>query len=224
MAVRVLIPAYNEANAIGEVIDKVKSKGLTLLVVDDGSSDNTAEIAISKKVDVLRHTTNLGKGASLKDGFNDTLKGDYESVLVLDGDGQHDPGEIPNFLKKMRESGADIVVGNRMNDIQSMPLKRKLTNKFMSYLISKIAKQEIPDTQCGYRMIKTKVLKDIKISTSKYEIESEILLKAAKKGYKIQSVPIKTIYKGQKSQINPVTDTIRFFSFLFKILREKDNV
>jgi len=221
LGIRVLIPAYNESRTIGEILDQVKSLGLSALVIDDGSVDNTFNIAIDKKVEVLRHLKNMGKGASLREGFQDTIKKNFEAVIVMDGDGQHDPSEITKFINESKQQDADIIVGNRMHDTKTMPFKRKLTNKFMSYLISKITKQNIPDTQCGYRLIKTKVLKNIKFSTSNYEIESELLIRAARKGCHIHSIPIKTIYKDEKSQINPVVDTIRFFSFLFKILTEK---
>ncbi len=185
MGVRVLIPAYNEASTIGDVIKSIRSQGLDVLVIDDGSTDNTYDIAQINSASVIRHAMNKGKGASLREGFEDTLKKDYDAVIVMDGDGQHDPQEIQKFLKEVSSSDADIIVGNRMEDVTTMPFKRKMTNRFMSYLISKVAKQDIPDTQCGYRLIKTKALKSVKFLTSNYEIESELLIKASRKGFKI---------------------------------------
>ncbi len=97
---------------------------------------------------------------------------------------------------------------------KDMPLLRVFTNKFMSWFISSLAGQRIPDTQCGFRLIKKDVLNKINLRTRKYETESEIIIKAARLGFKVESVPIKTVYKGEKSQINPIIDTLRFIKFI----------
>jgi hypothetical protein len=139
----------------------------------------------------------------------------------MDGDGQHHAGDVDNFLKKMDETNADIVIGNRMSDTSSMPLTRHLTNRIMSFFISKICGHRIPDTQCGFRLIKRSVLENIRFKSSNFEIESELLLKAAKKGFRIESVPIKTIYADEESRINPVIDTVRFIAFLIKTMVQR---
>jgi len=99
-----------------------------------------------------------------------------------------------------------------------MPLRRRITNRFMSSVISFLAGQSLPDTQCGYRLISTRVLRSVPLTTDKYEIESEVLIEAANAGFKIKSIPIKSIYRGQKSQIRPFRDTMRFLSFIFQTL------
>jgi hypothetical protein len=134
----------------------------------------------------------------------------------MDGDGQHETSDIDNFIRKMEDSDAGIVIGNRMSDTSSMPPVRKFTNRIMSFVISKLCGCKIPDTQCGFKLIKKVVLQNINLESSKYEIESEILIKSAKKGFKIESVPVKTVYKGEMSKINPVVDTIRFLTLLIK--------
>ena len=118
----------------------------------------------------------------------------------------------------MDETCAYIVIGNRMSDTAIMPIARKLTNKFMSYLISRMCGHDIPDTQCGFRLIKRRVLESVSLNSSNYEIESELLLKAAKNGFKIESVPVKTIYEDEESRINPFVDTIRFIAFLVRTM------
>ncbi len=213
----ILIPSYNEARTIGAITKELKSRGLTVYVVDDGSTDNTANIAAREGAVVIAHDRNKGKGASLIEGFDRILKESFDAVLIVDGDGQHATGDVDNFFKKMAETGADIVIGNRMLDTASMPVIRRITNRIMSRVISKMCGENIPDTQCGFKLIKRNVLESIKFEFSNFEIESEILLKAARKGFKIESVPVKTVYRDETSNIKPIFDTIRFLSFLIKM-------
>jgi glycosyltransferase involved in cell wall biosynthesis len=216
----VLIPSYNEARTIGRIVREVTILGLSACVVDDGSSDDSASIAESEGALVFRHMKNLGKGASLREGFRRILEKDFNAVVLMDGDGQHEPGSIPDFIKAMDTTGADIVIGNRMLDTKAMPYVRKTTNRFMSYVISKMCGQRIPDTQCGYRLIKRKVLEEVKLDSANFEIESELLVRASRKSFRISSVPIKTIYRGEKSNINPMLDTLRFITFIARMNSE----
>ncbi len=213
----ILIPSYNESRTIGAITKELKARGLTVYVVDDGSTDRTADIAALQGAVIIAHDKNKGKGASLIEGFDRILKENFDAVLVMDGDGQHAIDDVDSFFNKMAQTGADIVIGNRMLDTASMPLVRKITNKMMSRIISKMCKQTIPDTQCGFKLIKRNVLESIKFEFSNFEIESEILIKAAKNGFKIESVPVKTVYQGETSKIKPIFDTIRFLSFLFRM-------
>ncbi|MFH0764206.1 MAG: glycosyltransferase family 2 protein [Candidatus Omnitrophota bacterium] len=212
----VLIPSYNEAKTIGPIIKRLKARGITVYIVDDGSTDRTYSIAAAEGAVVLRHKENTGKGASLREGFKHILKKGFGAVLVMDGDNQHEADSIGDFTKKMEETGTDIVIGNRMSDNASMPIVRNFTNRFMSWLISKICGQRVPDTQCGFRLIKAHVLEKIRLESSNFEIESEIILKASRLGFKIESVPIKAVYQDEKSRINPIIDTVRFIFFIVK--------
>ncbi len=135
------------------------------------------------------------------------LKNGYEALIAMDGDGQHSPSDIAAFVACYQNTNADIVSGNRMHNPKGMPLVRLATNRLMSWLISLICRQHIPDTQCGFRLIKTKVLQAIKLESSDFEIETEVLIKASKKGFKIASVGIQTIYRDEVSKIQPVRDT-----------------
>ena len=221
MKICVIIPAYNESLHIAALVDQIKSMKLDVLVIDDGSQDNTAAIAREHGAVVLRNEANQGKGASLKKGFDYTLKGDFDAAVALDGDGQHLPEEIAHFINLAQKSSAAIFVGNRMDNSRNMPLDRYLTNKFMSWLISLVAGQRVPDTQCGYRLIKRELLDKFDLHTANYEIESEMLIQAARRGAKIDSVLIKAVYNGTKSQINPFRDTLRFIRYIFKAAVKK---
>lgn len=217
MKICVIIPSLNESNSIAELVKKIIELKLDVLVIDDGSQDNTSEIARNSGARVIRNEVNEGKGASLSKGFRYCLENGYDALITMDGDGQHSPDDLPAFIRSA-DSDNSIIVGNRMKNSRNMPLVRLLTNKFMSWLISKVAKQRIPDTQCGFRLIKRQVLEKIQLSTSRYEAESEILIKASRLGFKIGSVPIKSVYRGEVSKINPITDTIRFIKYIRKEL------
>lgn len=213
----VIIPTYNEAKAIKRVVMTTREQGLDVLVIDDGSSDGTPVLAGSAGARVIVNEKNMGKGACLIKGFGEALRQGYDAVITMDGDGQHLPQEAAKFVKTAAAHlKCGIIVGNRMGQRGSMPFIRVATNKFMSWLISLVCRQEIPDTQCGYRLIRRKVLEQIKLSTAKYETESEMLIKASRLGYIICSIPVTSVYDGATSHINPITDTLRFFSFLFK--------
>lgn len=216
MKVCVLIPALNEARTIGKIVQAVRGQNLDVVVIDDGSSDRTGEIAKENGAKVIRHEMKKGKGASLRDGFNDVLQNDYGGVIILDGDGQHDVDEIKKFLQEAKLYPKTVVVGNRMQDIQKMPFLRVLTNKIMSGLISLTCGVSIPDSQCGYRYIPTEVLRQIHLTCDDYEIETEILIKVRKQGFSVRSIPIKTIYAQETSYIHPVKDTLRFISYYLR--------
>lgn len=212
------MPTYNEEKTIGELISRVRRvhSDIDIVVIDDGSSDSTYRIAKQNMAIVLKSRTNQGKGASLIKGFNYALLQNYDALITMDSDGQHEPADIAYFLRLANYSDSGIFIGNRMLKPKDMPFIRFLTNKFMSWVISKVIKQYIPDTQCGFRLIKAEVLKKIGLKTCKYETESEILIKAARLGYRIESIPIKSIYSGQMSRINPFTDACRFFRLIAK--------
>ena len=214
----VVMPTYNEAKEIGRIIKKVLAQGLEVVIIDDGSPDNTSQVAANNGAIVLKNQNNEGKGASLIKGFDYAMKNNFDTVITMDGDGQHLAEDIPLFLQAAKCSDSAIFIGNRMLKTKSMPWLRLLTNKFMSWLISEIIKQEVPDSQCGFRLIKKELLKKLKLTTSRYETESEILIDAARLGFKIESVPIKTVYSGEKSQIKPFSDALRFIKFLVKEL------
>ncbi|NQT06677.1 MAG: glycosyltransferase family 2 protein [Candidatus Omnitrophica bacterium] len=217
----VLIPTYNESRMIGELLSEVKNSGHDIVVVDDGSSDNTGKIAHENGAAVIMHKENMGKGASLKSGFAHALVNGYEAVIIMDGDGQHSPKDIERFVKSAKITGADLIIGNRMENPKAMPFIRWATNKCLSHVISKISGQYIPDTQCGFRLIKRRLLEKIILVTSKFETESEMLIRAGRKNFRIHSIPIKSIYNNEVSTIHPLKDAFRFIRLIFKINAEE---
>ncbi len=218
----VIIPTYNESRKIAKLISAIRQYNLDVLVVDDGSTDRTSFIAQNSRAYVLRSRNNKGKGASLIRGFNYALANEYDAVVTMDGDGQHQAQDLAYFIRLAKYSDNGILIGNRMQRIKNMPLVRVLANRIMSWFISCLVRQKIPDTQCGFRLIKKEVLRRLRLTTSKYETESEMLIKAGRLGFKIKSVPIKTIYSGEKSQINPFIDTLRFIRFIVKEIHNRD--
>src|ERR1700693_4340846 len=147
-----IIPPYCEGRFIGQVVRQALQYVRTVLVVDDGSPDNTATEAKAAGAKVIRHSTNLGKGAALKTGLDYAVSIGADFFLFLDADGQHDPSEIPVLIDAINRSNADLVVGNRMGNLKSMPIIRRWTNLFMSWQIGRICKIPIPDSQCGFRL------------------------------------------------------------------------
>jgi len=214
-----LIPAYNEAGHIGDVIRRVAGflPLANILVIDDGSSDKTVVEAEETGVEVSCNRHNMGKGATLLRGFK-IMSGrpGIEAVLTLDADGQHAPEEIPSFISAYRKKSADIVIGSRMEDITGMPWLRKFTNWFTSSIISMRAGVRIDDSQSGYRLLRLETVNGLELVTRNFDLESEILIKAARTGAVITSVPIETIYGEETSKINPFIDTWRFLILVFR--------
>ena len=212
----VVIPAYQAEHSIGTLVQAVVDQNLPVIVVDDASTDDTAGKARGAGARVVRLPVNRGKGAALCAGFSKALEGPYDWVLTMDSDGQHPPGEISKFLEAAQQKGADIVVGNRMEDPKGMPLIRRFTNHCMSRLLSRLIRQEVPDSQCGFRLIRRRVLEKIHLTTHRFEIESELVVKGAQAGFKIVSIPVPSVYPRGASFIRPLSDTIRFLRFLLK--------
>ena len=212
-----LIPAYNEAARVGEVVTQARRHVDEVVVIDDGSGDGTAAVAEKAGAKVLRHEQNRGKGGAIATALEYFGRSDAEFAILLDADGQHDPSEITKFLEIARREQADVVVGTRMGDTKDMPAVRRLTNQFTSWVTSKLAHQRIPDSQCGYRLFRRNVLKDLRLSTARFETETEMLVQAVHAGHKLTSLPIRTIYEsGRASHVHPVRDPLRFFRFVWK--------
>ena len=210
-----VIPAYQEEKHVGEVAQRTRAQLENVLVVDDGSTDATAERARSSGVDVVIHPQNRGKGESIKTGLRYWLERGSEYVVLLDADGQHLPEEISRFVESAgSESNAKVFIGSRMNDTSTMPLVRRVVNRYMSGEISRVCGQQIPDTQCGFRMLHRDIIPEVLSGASRFEYETEMLIIASRKGHRVASVPITTVYSDEVSSINPVRDTVRFFKLM----------
>lgn len=221
-----IIPAYNEERHITEVVNRTLEQLDNVLVVDDGSSDQTSLRARTAGAQVIVHDRNQGKGASIQSGLRHWMNRDFDYILILDADGQHSPEEIDAFIAAASASSAELLVGTRMADTKQMPFVRRVVNRYMSRRISKLCGQEVPDTQCGFRMVRSDTIPDLLIDSSRFDYETEMLIVASWRGFRIDSVPITTIYADEVSSINPWTDTFRFFRLIKKYekLRAEANV
>ena len=215
----VIIPAYHEESHIGEVVRRTRKQLDHVLVVDDGSTDATAERAREAGAEVVVHRQNRGKGESIKTGFRYWLDRQMTWVFVIDADGQHRPEEIATFIDAAMVDGASLLIGNRMTDTRCMPIVRRLVNHWMSKRISRACRQTIPDTQCGFRMIYRHLIPELLGGSERFDYETEMLIIASRKGFRIESVPISTVYSDEVSSIHPVRDTIRFFQLMYRYRR-----
>lgn len=212
-----VIPAYNEESAVAAVVAGCRQQGLPVYVVDDGSSDATAERSRAAGAEVVVHERNLGKGPALEHGLERAAADGFEAVIFLDSDGQHDPAELPAFLQAAAE-GADLVLGCRGFD-QRMPFVRRSTNRFLGWVLSKIAGQSLGDTQSGYRLVRCELWPKIRPQSGRFAAESEMLVKAARAGARLAFVTIKTIYvEGRASHIRPVRDTWLFLGLVLRLV------
>jgi len=204
----VLIPAYNEGAHISAIISGVLAQGLPVLVVDDGSQDETAQRAQMAGAVVLRHGVNRGKGSALATGFGWARDHRVEAVITMDADGQHDPADLPAFCMALARDAADLIIGQR--DFSRMPPARRVANTLGSALLSLAIGQAIYDNQCGYRALNQRALHCLTIVQGRFDAEVAMIVQAARLGLRIGWVPIRTIYGNERSHIHPLRDTILF--------------
>lgn len=213
-----IIPAYNEEKRIGEVIAGVRQTIPDVIVIDDGSQDATAALAEKTGSYVIRHGQNRGKGMALRTGISHALKQGYDAVMTVDGDGQHDPAEIPKFLAAFASDKGDIIIGARLWDKTAIPLYRYIPNQIGIFCISRAAGCRIDDTQSGYRLYKMEVLKSVQLETTGFETETEVLIKAGKAGFRIYSMPVSAIYHGDyTTNFRPIRDFYRISILFLKL-------
>ena len=210
-----VIPAYREERHVGEVVLRTRAQLDYVLVVDDGSSDQTALHAQEAGAEVIVHPRNRGKGEAIKTGLRHWFDRQMEFVIILDADGQHRPEEIDRFVAAaVAPAGPKFLIGNRMGDVAHMPALRRMVNRYMSRRISRVCGQEIPDTQCGFRMLHRDLIPEMFGGAERFDYETEMLFFASRKGHRIDSVPISTVYSDEVSSIHPVRDTVRFLKLM----------
>lgn len=219
--VAALIPAYQEARHLRDVAVRARAMVATVLVVDDGSHDATAQEASAAGAEVIRHPHNRGKGAAIKTGLRTLLERGFEYVIVLDGDGQHLPEEISRFLDAAAACpGVPLVIGSRMRESARMPFLRRWTNRLLSRGISRLCGVPVPDTQCGFRLLHRSLIPAVFCESNAFEYETEMILIAGRRGYPILSVPISTIYADEVSRIRPLRDGWRILRLLLRYRRK----
>ena len=205
-----IIPCCNEAEALPDVLARLQPWVPNRFVVDDGSTDATATVAAAAGAQVLRHPANCGKGKALRTGFAELSVRGYEWALVLDGDGQHAPEDIPKFFACADQTGARLVVGNRLGEPEKIPLVRRWVNRIMTTLLSRRSGRPLADSQCGFRLIHLDTLAQLTLHADHFETESELLVRWARAGFALEFVPVQVIYRHNQSKIHPLVDTWRW--------------
>ena len=212
-----VIPAYQDEKHIGDIVRRTRERLDYVLVIDDGSSDQTGQRAREAGAEVITHDQNRGKGEAIKTGLGHLMTREITWVSLLDSDGQHLPEEIDRFLTAAtRAIRPTFLIGNRMNDLTEMPFIRRVVNRYMSSQISRLCRQEIPDTQCGFRMVNRQLVPELLSGGNRFEYQTEVLITASRNGYHIESVPISTVYSDQVSKIHPMRDAVRFLKLMWR--------
>ena len=215
----VIIPAFNEEIAINSIIQKSFKYVDDVLVIDDGSSDGTYEIASKSKALIIKHETNLGKGVSLKDAFNKVS--DYDVVVTIDGDGQHNPDEIPLLIKPILDGDADLVNGSRYMEgfDDDTPSYRRVGQRVLDIATNLTSGTHVTDSQSGFRAFRGNTIKCYRFRDTGFGIESEMLADAAENNLTILEVPITVRYDVENSSTKgPVTHGV---GVLIKIIIDK---
>jgi glycosyltransferase involved in cell wall biosynthesis len=208
-----VIPCFNEARTIAPLVAAVRQYLPLVMVVDDGSTDDTAALARDAGAMLVSHRRNLGKGAALRTGLSLAWKQGFEWALTLDGDGQHAPGDLPSLLQCAGQTGVSLVIGNRMHHARAIPWLRRQVNRWMSRKLSQCAGRFLPDTQCGLRLIHLATWAALPLQTHRFEVESETVMAFLAAGQRVEFVPIRVIRSGRRSRIRPVADTLRWWKW-----------
>ena len=209
----VVIPCFNEEATVLSLVQTLRRQGFQVIVVDDGSTDATAALASSAGAEVARHERTCGKGAALDTGWRRAVERGFAWALNMDGDGQHAVEDIPAFLMAAERREVDLVVGNRLADSGRMPWLRRRVNGWMSRRLSHLTGLYLPDSQCGFRLMRLGAWSTLSLQAGHFEIESETLLAFIAGGHAVDFVPVRTIYKHERSKINPLLDTWRWFKW-----------
>jgi glycosyltransferase involved in cell wall biosynthesis len=206
-----IIPALNAERTIAAVIVEARRHLEPVLVIDDGSSDATGDAARAVGATVIRHDVNRGKGAALKTGFAWALAQQCDAVITLDADGQHLASEIPAFIAAHGETGADLIIGGRAHLFEQMVPRRKMANRFSAWSITVASGARITDSQSGFRLYSARLLQSIQLRTDGFDMESEVIVRAGRRGMRIVTIPIELGFVDgiATSHYKPLKDTVR---------------
>lgn len=206
-----IIPALNAERTVSRVIEQARQHIEPVVVIDDGSTDRTGEVARAAGAIVLTHELNRGKGGALKTGFAWAREHGYDGVITLDADGQHLPSEIPKFLRERLAGGEDLIIGGRSHLFGQMLPRRRNANRFSAWCIAKCSGVPITDSQSGFRFYSAKLIDGITLRTDGFDMESEVIVRAGRRGFRIVTIPIELGFVDglSTSHYKPLKDTLR---------------
>jgi glycosyltransferase involved in cell wall biosynthesis len=217
----IILPVYNEVDSIKATVEAIESLEIPYIVVDDGSTDGTKQLLYLNCIPNLTQYPNQGKGQAVYMGALYLISQGFEWIMVVDGDGQFSLEDIETFDNELlwHDKEYKLFVGNRLDTPTGMPKDRYATNRAMSWLISKLARQNVPDSQCGLKLIHKSIFQNCKLRAKRFDFDTEIVIKTGRSGGKIKSIPITCIYhKGRVSKMNPLRDGLRFLKILWTSL------
>jgi glycosyltransferase involved in cell wall biosynthesis len=206
-----IIPALNAERTLPRVVEEARKQIEPVVVIDDGSSDRTGDVARAAGAIVLRHDLNRGKGGALKTGFAWALENGYDGVITLDADGQHLPSEIPKFLREREKGEADLIIGGRAHLFGEMLPRRRNANRFSAWCIAKCSGVPITDSQSGFRFYSATLIRAFRLRTDGFDLESEVIVRAGRRGFRIVTIPIELGFVDglSTSHYKPLKDTLR---------------
>ena len=215
----IVIPALNAEPSVGAVVRGCLEQLPDVVVVNDGSTDGTAAAAANAGAIVLQHAVRCGKGGAMKTGFAWALERGFDGVIGVDADGQHLPSEIPKLLRCREESGADLVIGGRSHLFAQMLPRRRMANRFSTWAIAKFSRTPITDSQCGFRLYSSRLLRGVRLRAEGFDMDSEVVVRAGLGGFKIAMTPIDMGFVDgiSTSHYRAVTDTLRIAGTVLRV-------
>lgn len=218
MKIAAVIPAFNAARTLEPVVRGALEHLDIVVVVDDGSHDGTADVATRAGATVLKHETNRGKGAALKTAFKWACGQDLDGIITLDADGQHLPHEIPKFIASAEETKGDLIIGGRAHLFGQMLPRRRMANRFSAWTIAIASGENVTDSQSGYRFYSTRLLRAVTLHSDGFAMESEVIVRAGRGGFKVVTTPIDLGFVDglSTSHYKPLKDTLTIAGVVFK--------